>query len=142
MNEERKNTIAVEMKTEGFEEAGEKIEGIVDALDQMPATVNIKAKDCRFHIHTMNIVEPKEPFETYAPGGVIRSKPDYEPEADMIDRLILKLPPSDKEKELAMLAWIKNRCKCRNECEGCWYHRAEAINGCELSGRNPKEWIL
>lgn len=142
MNEEKKHTIAVEMITEGFEEAGEKIEVIADALDQIPATVNIKAKDCEVNVHTTNIIEPKETFETYAPGGVIRTKPDYEPESEMIDRLISKISPLDREKELIMLKRIKNRCKCRNECEGCWYYRAEAINGCELSGRNPKEWIL
>ena len=139
---EHKNTIPVEIEAHGFEDAAEKIELMANAIDSLPATVNIKAKDCKINVHTTNIVEKQEPLKTYAPGGVIRPKPDYEPEADMIDRLISKLPPSDKEVELAMLARIKNRCKCRNECEGCWHHRAEAINGCELSGRTPKEWSL
>ena len=137
-----KHTIPVEIEAHGFEDAAEKIELMADAIDSLPATVNIKAKDCEVNVHTTNIVKPKETFKTYAPGGVIRPKPDYEPEADMLDRLISKLPPSDIEQELIILALIKNRCKCRNECEGCWYYRAEAINGCKLSGRIPKEWSL
>ena len=136
-----KNTIPVEIEAHGFEDAAEKIELMADAIDSLPATVNIKAKDCRFHIHTTNIVEPKEIFETYAPGGVIRSKPDYELEADMLDRLISKLPPSDREQELAILARIKTRCIRRNTCEDCWYHKAMAINGCALSG-TPECWKL
>lgn len=70
----------------------------------------------------------------------IRPKPDYEPEADMIDRLISKLPPSDREQELAILKLIKTRC-IRRKCEDCWYHKAEAINGCALSGI-PDNWKL
>ena len=137
-----KHTIPVEIVALGFEDAAEKIELMADAIGSLPATVNIKAKDCEVNVHTTNIVEPKETFKTYAPGGVIRPKPDYEPEANMIDRLISKIPPSDREKELTMLARIKTICECRSTCEGCWHHKAEAINGCKLSGRNPKEWIL
>ena len=136
-----KNTIPVEIEAHGFEDAAEKIELMADAIGSLPATVNIKAKDCRINVHTRNIVEPKETFETYAPGGVIRPKPDYEPEADTIDRLISKLPPSDREQELAILKRIKTRCICRNKCEDCWYHKAEAINGCKLSGI-PENWEL
>lgn len=137
----KKSTIPVEIEARGFEDAAEKIELMADAMDSLPATVNIKAKDCKINVHTTNIVEKQEPLKTYAPGGVIRPKPDYEPEADMIDRLISELPPSDKEKELAMLARIKIRCKCRNGCLDCWYHKAEAINGCLLSGI-PGNWKL
>ena len=139
---EHKNTIPLEIEVHGFEDVAEKIELMADAIDSLPATVNIKAKDCEINVHTTNIIEPKETFKTYAPGGVIRPKPDYELEADMIDRLISKLPPSDLEQELTMLARIKNRCKSRNECEGCWHHKAEAINGCKLSGRIPENWLI
>ena len=136
-----KNTIPVEIEAHGFEDVAEKIELMADAIDSLPATVNIKAKDCKINVHTTNIVEKQEPLKTYAPGGVIRPKPDYEPEADMIDRLISKLPPSDREQELAILKRIKTRCIRRNKCEDCWYHKAEAINGCALSGI-PDNWKL
>lgn len=140
---EHKNTIPIEIEAHGFEDAAEKIELMADALGSLPATVNIKAKDCEVNVHATNIVEKQEPFKTYAPGGVIRPKPDYEPEADMIDRLISKLPPSDREKELSMLARIKNRCKCRNECEGCWYNVSKDpyMRACVLSG-TPENWKL
>lgn len=138
-----KHTIPVEIEARGFEDAAEKIELMADAIDSMPATVNIKAKDCEVNVHTTNIIKKKEPFKTYAPGGVIRPKPDYEPEADMLDRLISKLPPSDREQELIILARIKNRCKCRKECEGCWYNESKEpyMITCVLSGI-PECWKL
>ena len=138
-----KHTIPVEIEAHGFEDAAEKIELMADAIGSLPATVNIKAKDCEVNVHTTNIVEKQEPLKTYAPGGVIRPKPDYEPEADMIDRLILKLPPSDREKELLILAQIKSRCKYRKECEGCWYNESKDpdIRACGLSGI-PENWKL
>lgn len=143
----QKNTIPVKIEAHGFEDAAEKIELMADAIDSLPATVNIKAKDCEIKVHTTNIAKKQEPFKTYAPGGVIRSKPDYEPEADMIDRLISKLPPQARtlstEQELAMLARIKNRCKCRKECEGCWYNESKEpyMITCVLSGI-PECWKL
>lgn len=142
----KKSTISVEIEAHGFEDAAEKVELMADAIDSLPATVNIKAKDCEVNVHTTNIIEPKETFKTYAPGGVIRPKPDYEPEAEMIDRLILKLPPSDREKELTMLARIKNICESRSECEGCWYNICEKsgmpyCTSCVLSGI-PANWKL
>ena len=62
-----KNIIPVEIEAHGFEDAAEKIELMADAIDSLPATVNIKAKDCVVKVHTTNIVEKKEPFKTYAP---------------------------------------------------------------------------
>lgn len=136
-----KHTIPVEIEAHGFEDAAEKIALMADAIGSLPATVNIKAKDCEVNVHTTNIIETQEPFKTYAGGGVIRPKPDYEPEADMLDRLISKLPPSDRDQELAILKLIKTRCIRRNKCEDCWYHKAVAINGCVLSGI-PNNWKL
>lgn len=137
----KKGTVEVEMKTEGFEDAAEKIELMADAIDSLPATVNIKAKDCEVNVHTTNIIKSKETFKTYAPGGVIRPKPDYEPEVDMIDQLVSELPPSDRQQELAMLARIKNRCKCRNNCEECWYNNATSRRACVLSDI-PETWKI
>ena len=139
-----KHSIPVEIEAHGFEDAAEKIELMADAIGSLPATVNIKAKDCRINVHTRNIVEPKETFEAYAPGGFIRPKPDYEPEADMIDRLILKLPPSDREQELTILARIKTRCERRATCEGCWYNalsKNPERGECVLKS-SPEEWRI
>ena len=140
----QKQTIPIELKTLGFDEATEKIELMADAIDSIPATVNIKAKDCEINVHSTNIIEKQDPIKTYAPGGVIRPKPDYEPEADAIDRLISKLTPLDRDQELIMLARIKNRCKYRNECEGCWYNKSKDpdIRACILSGGIPENWLI
>lgn len=145
----KKSTIPVEIKTQGFEDAAEKIELVADAIDSMPATVNIKAKDCEVNVHTTNIIRTQNPpIKECAPKGFyvadgFRPKPDYEPEAELIDRLISKLPPSDREQELTMLARIKNRCKCRKECEGCWYNESKEpyMITCVLSGI-PECWKL
>lgn len=145
-----KHTIPVEIEAHGFEDAAEKIELMEDAIGSLPATVNIKAKDCEVNVHTTNIIEEKKPsIKEYEPKGfcladVLGPMPDYEPEADMIDRLISELPPSDREQELAMLARIKNRCKCRNECEGCWYNASKDpdIRACILSGGIPENWLI
>lgn len=136
-----KHTIPVEIEAHGFEDAAEKIELMADAIDSLPATVNIKAKDCEVNVHTTNIVEKQEPFKTYAHGGVIRPKPDYEPEADAIDRLMSKLPPSDREQELTMLTRIMIRCKSRHNCEGCWYRNATSRRACVLSDI-PETWKI
>ena len=140
---EHKNTIPVEIEAHGFEDAAEKIELMADAIESLPATVNIKAKDCEVNVHTTNIIEKQEPFKTYAPGGFIRPKPDYEPEADMLDRLISKLPPSDREQELTVLARIKTRCECRATCEGCWHNASKnpERGECVLTGI-PENWKL
>lgn len=134
-----KHTIPVEIEAHGFEEAAEKIELMADAIDSLPAMVNIKAKDCEVNVHTTNIVEKQEPFKTYAPGGVIRPKPNYEPEAEMITRLN---PEADQLLETRILTGLKERCERRENCEGCLYHRAEAKNGCRFSGYTPVEWLI
>ena len=45
-------TIEVEVKTKGFEEATEKIEALADAYDGLPSQITIKgARDCTFNIY-------------------------------------------------------------------------------------------
>ena len=144
-----KHTIPVEIEAHGFEDAAEKIELMADAIDSLPATVNIKAKDCEINVHTTNIIEQKKPsIKEYEPKGfcladVLGQMPDYEPEADMTDRLISKLPPSDRETELTMLARIKNRCERRATCEGCWYNESKnpERGECVLKS-SPENWKL
>lgn len=111
----------------------------ISELASEPATVNIKAKDYENNVHTTNIFEKQEPFKTYAPGGVIRPKPDYEPEAEMIKRLN---PEADRLLETIILTELKERCERRENCEGCLYHKAEANNGCRFSGYTPVEWLI
>lgn len=146
----KKSTIPVEIKAHGFEDAAEKIELVADAIDSMPATVNIKAKDCEVNVHTTNIIETQNPpIKECAPKGFyvadgFKPKPDYEPEKESIERFIKKLAPADRDQELIMLARIKNRCKCRSECEGCWYNKSKDpdIRACILSGGIPENWLI
>lgn len=134
-----KHTIPAEIEARGFEDAAEKIELMADAIDSLPATVNIKAKDCEVNVHTTNVIEKQEPLKTYAPGGVIRPKPDYEWEAEMITRLN---PEAEQLLETKILTELKERCERRENCEGCLYHKAEAKNGCRFSGYTPVEWLI
>ena len=47
-----KNTIEVECKTKGFEEALEKVEALTEAADIVPAQMSIKnVHDCTFNIY-------------------------------------------------------------------------------------------
>lgn len=47
-----RNTLKIEVETEGIEEATEKIEALADAYDCFPAQVQIRGcRNCTFHIH-------------------------------------------------------------------------------------------
>ena len=81
----------------------------------------------------------KERVNEETPGGVIRPKPDYEPEAEMIKRLN---PEADRLLETIILTELKERRERRENCEGCLYHKAEAKNGCRFSGYTPVEWLI
>lgn len=53
---DRRNQIEIDVKTNGIEEATEKIEALADAYDSFPAQVQIKnCRDCTFHIHPSQI---------------------------------------------------------------------------------------
>lgn len=149
MNETKRTVLPIEIEAHGFEDAAEKVELMADAIDSLPATVNIKAKDCEVNVHTTNIIETKEtPIKEYAPKGFyvadgFKPKPDYELEAGVIDRLKSKLPPSDREQELTMLARIKTRCEHRTTCEGCWYNESKNPERGECVIKSiPEKWLV
>lgn len=53
---DRRNQIEIDVKTNGFEEATEKIEALADAYDSFLPQVQIKnCRDCTFHIHPSQI---------------------------------------------------------------------------------------
>jgi hypothetical protein len=53
---DRRNQIEIDVKTNGFEEATEKVEALADAYDSFPPQVQIKnCRDCTFHIHPSQI---------------------------------------------------------------------------------------
>ena len=53
---DRRNQIEIEVKSNGFEEATEKIEALADAYGSFPPHVQIKnCRDCTFHIHPSQI---------------------------------------------------------------------------------------
>ena len=141
----KKSTIPVEIEAHGFEDAAEKIELVADAIDSMPATVNIKAKDCEVNVHTTNIIETQnQPIKECAPKGFyvadgFKPKPDYEREAEMITKMN---PEAEQLLETIILTELKEKCERRENCEGCLYHRAEANNGCRFSGYTPVEWLI
>lgn len=48
----RENTIKLNVETEGFDEAMEQVDALVDAFDGYPAQVIIKnCRDCNFYIY-------------------------------------------------------------------------------------------
>lgn len=53
---DRRNQIEIDVKTNGIEEATEKVEALADAYDSFPPQVQIKnCRDCTFHIHPSQI---------------------------------------------------------------------------------------
>lgn len=53
---DRRNQIEIDVKTNGFEEATEKVEALANAYDSFPPQVQIKnCRDCTFHIHPSQI---------------------------------------------------------------------------------------
>ena len=161
MDKEMKNTIAVEMKTEGFEEAGEKIEVIADALDQMPATINLKAKDCEINIHNSIWIDRREGNEpeqerseykitaTHHGGYVepsearneVTLKAEEEPEETPMEAIPRKLINHALMRQT--LRNIKRECS-EGICESCTFkkHNEEGKPYCEITGLRPADWKI
>lgn len=52
----RRNQIEIDVKTNGFEEATEKVEALANAYDSFPTQVQIKnCRDCTFHIYSSQV---------------------------------------------------------------------------------------
>lgn len=55
----RRSKIEIDVETNGFEEATEKVEALANAYDSFPPQVQIKnCRDCTFHIHSSQIQVP------------------------------------------------------------------------------------
>ena len=54
------DTIEIECKTKGFEEAQETVEALVDAYDGLPSQVQIKnCRDCTINVYPSQVVSIK-----------------------------------------------------------------------------------
>lgn len=138
-------TIEIEAKTKGFEDAAEDIEELADALDAFPSTINFKAKDCEINIHNTNWIEQKQPEMQYAKGGIV--KEDKGPEVilmnDSISRMLKgKIVPLEEMKEKiwrGVLESIKGMCTSTTACSGCIF--GDRGGTCNLYG-DPGDWEI
>ena len=135
-----KNTVEIGVKTTGFEEATEQIELMADAMNEFPATVNIKAKECEISIHTTNYIEMAKPEPSQAKGGV-RLEPDLDekwiPEEDevvMSERTIKEMCMMDFLKE------TKKTCEERTTCQDCFL--GDEAGDCKVGIRIPEDWNI
>ena len=135
-----KNTVEIGVKTTGFEEATEKMELMADAMNEFPATVNIKAKECEISIHTTNYIEMAEPEPSWAKGGV-RLEPDLDEEwIPEEDEVVL---PKETIKEMCMMDFLKEtkkKCGERTKCTGCFL--ADKNGDCKLVASFPENWRI
>ena len=135
-----KNTVEIGVKTAGFEEAAEQIELMADAMNEFPATVNIKAKECEISIHTTNYIEMAEPEPLWAKGGV-RLEPDLDLEwTPEEDEMVL---PKGPIKEMCMMDFLKETkktCKERTTCRDCFL--VDENGNCKIVYGFPENWRL
>ena len=135
-----KNTVEIGVKTTGFEEATEQMELMADAMNEFPATVNIKAKECEIGIHTTNYIEMAEPEPLWAKGGV-RLEPDLDEEwIPEEDEIVL---PKGTIKEMCMMDFLKETkktCGERTKCPGCFL--ADKNGDCKLVASLPENWRI
>ena len=135
-----KNTIEIGVKATGFEEATEQMELMADAMNEFPATVNIKAKECEISIHTTNYIEMAEPEPSWAKGGV-RLEPDLDLEwTPEEDEIVL---PKGTIKEICMMDFLKEAkktCEERTTCPGCFL--ADENGDCKIFASVPEEWKI
>ena len=135
-----KNTIEIGVKATGFEEAAEQMELMADAIGQLPATVNIKARECEISIYTTNNIEMAEPEPSWAKGGV-RLEPDlgleWTPEEDEI------VLPKGTIKEMIITDFLKETkkmCEERTACYGCFL--ADENGDCKFVYGFPENWRI
>ena len=114
-----KNTIEIGVKATGFEEAAEQMELMADAIGQLPATVNIKARECEISIYTTNNIEMAEPDRSWT--EPVRLEPDLDEEwTPEEDEIVL---PKGTIKEMCMLDFLKETkkmCEEHTTCQDCF----------------------
>lgn len=137
-----KNAIEIGVKATGFEEAAEQMELMADAIGQLPATVNIKARECEISIYTTNNIEMAEPEPSRAKGGV-RLEPDLDEEwtewTPEEDEIVL---PKGTIKEMCMMDFLKETkktCEERTNCRGCFLE--DEKGNCKVAF-GPEDWKI
>ena len=114
-----KNTIEIGVKATGFEEAAEQMELMADAIGQLPATVNIKARECEISIYTTNNIEMAEPDPSWT--EPVRLEPDLDEEwTPEEDEIVL---PKGTIKEMCMMDFLKETkkmCEEHTTCQDCF----------------------
>lgn len=134
-----KNTVEIGVKATGFEEAAEQMELMADAIGQLPATVNIKARECEISIYTTNNIEMAEPEPSWAKGGV-RLEPDLDEEWNPEEgEMVL---PEGTIKEMGMVHFLKEAkktCEQRISCSGCFLE--DGSGNCIVCGL-PDHWRI
>lgn len=135
---EDKNKVTIGIETRGFDEAAEDIELMADAIAELPAVVNVKAKDCKIKIKTTNIIEKAEPEPSWAKGGV-RLEPDLDLEwTPEEDEMVL---PKETIKEMCMMDFLKEAkktCQERTTCQGCFLEDEDGV--CKIVSDLPANW--
>lgn len=136
---EDKNKITIGIETRGFDEAAEDIELMADAMNEFPATVNIKAKECEIGIHTTNYIEMAKPDPSWT--EPVRLEPDLDLEwTPEEDEIVL---PKGTIKEMCMMDFLKETkktCGERTKCPGCFL--ADKTGNCKLYASLPEDWRI
>ena len=138
---EDKNKITIGIETRGFDEAAEDIELMADAMNEFPATVNIKAKECEISIHTTNYIEKTELKPSWAKGGVML-KPDLDEESAPEEEEVVL--PKGTIKEMIITDFLKETkkmCSEQSGCDNCFLYEAEG-NVCKVRGLFPDNWRI
>lgn len=136
-----KNTIEIGVKATGFEEAAEQMELMADAMNEFPATVNIKAKECEISIHTTNYIEKTELEPSWAKGGVML-EPDLDEESAPEEEEVVL--PKGTIKEMIITDFLKETkkmCSEQSGCDNCFLYEAEG-NVCKVRGLFPDNWRI
>ena len=137
---EDKNKVTIGIETRGFDEAAEDIELMADAMNEFPATVNIKAKECEISIHTTNYIEKTELEPTWAKGGVML-EPDLDEESAPEEEEIVL--PKGTIKEMIITDFLKETkksCEERTTCQGCFLE--DEKGNCKVVASVPEDWKI
>lgn len=136
-----KNTVEIGIKATGFEEAAEQMELMADAMNEFPATVNIKAKECEISIHTTNYIEKTELEPSWPEDAVLRLEPDLDEESAPEEEEVVL--PEGTIKEMIITDFLKETKKiCKQSgCDNCFLSEAEG-NVCKVRGPFPDNWRI
>ena len=138
---EDKNKVTIGIETRGVDEAAEDIELMADAMNEFPATVNIKAKECEISIHMTNYIEKTELDPSWTKGGVML-EPDLDEESAPEEEEVVL--PKGTIKEMIITDFLKETkktCSEQSGCDNCFLYEAEG-NVCKVRGLFPDNWRI